>query len=817
MCSIKARKPRDTLWIIGLHYIIGSINSETMRSRPNSNRTTPTPAAPSAQPTSDDGDCNGKDKAPVRFKRPPMAAFKLPPPPQMNSIIPQRKPNPIRTQSTPTPPPAAAETAGSAAAVSAPTPQAQGEEVHEITLPDFSTSNESAAYKRGRHKIKPPTSSVSSPAESSRVAPTYQACPPVVNGSRVSYTNDIDYRTQSYTATYKPSNWYAETQKRKQRMQYLWKLNTAVLAIILAVSLVGAFVYLRSHPELGTTEKRHRRRTNHHHHHHGDFHPMLGVNEMTLEFGIAESHRHQSRPIDETERVHDLFSVVKVKRLSNEKLIPYVGFALASHSVDHKQIPIVVSTLLSYASSDTEGGGGIALIDCVVDEDLSKLDKGTSFYSISPEKAVKYELEEEKLESVQAETAVTLVGRAITFFGKEHITSRDGKASSNAASVYDYENRLEVHVAVGLSGPELGEDETIKALKAMWGSLDGLVAPFPNDLESDAGQWANWKHTVDYRIDVRLHVLVRPNCHSQQNGHLVPCTSDEGNADNLERFMQSYRVLERLYEGGLIASLGLDGAHESDVKHLLSNCKTKPQLYRGDVASALHYAPHLAKHEEFDNSLAKLLQSEDITYMASNVAGHVLSKISICPNAYHLLQNLGGVLYRAHLLQLTKDGTTLSQTRQEYYSVARVILSFLVSQKVVVSPHAFKAEHLADDAPESVSSLSTFLILNQRRLAEIGVAFEALLKSEDLPEEHGLGNEDEKVAAVFHNLSHGDVFLSKNGVALDEQGGTVKAHSTTVIACDSGDKFSVRGGAGEEVMQVSIEAKAGDATDFTIE
>lgn len=785
-----------------------------MRSRPNSNRTTQ--PAPVAQPTSDDGDCNGKDKPAVKFKRPPMAAFKLPPPPQMKSIIPQRKPYPNHGQSTSTHP-LDAETAGSAAAVSAPTQQE--EIVPEVTLPDFSTSNETAAYKRGRHKINPPTSSDASPAGPSNVAPTYQARPPVVDGSRVSYTNDTDYRNYSYTAKYKPSTWYAETQKRKQRQQYLWKLNTVVLAIILTVSLIWAFIYLRSHPEPETTGKRHRRKNNHHHHH--DFHPMVGVNEMTLEFGMAESHRHSSkdkpRPEDETEQVHDLFSIVKVKRLSNDKLIPYVGFALASHSVEHKQIPIIVSTLLSYASSDTEGGGGIALIDCVVDEDRSKLGKGASSYSISQERA---ELDKEKFESIQAETAVTLVGRAITYFGKERNRQRDQKARSNAVSVYDYENRLEVHVVVGLSGPDLGKKETIETLKTMWGSLDGLVAPFPNDLESDTSQWTNWKQSVDFRIDVRLHVLVRPHCHSQQNGRVVPCSSDEGNADNLERFMQSYRVLERLYEGGLIEGLGLDGAHEIDVRYLLGNCKTKPQLYRGDVAkSALHYAPHLSKHEEFDSSIAKLLQSEDITYMASNVAGHVLSKSSVCPNAYHLLQNLGGALYRAHHLQLTKDGTTLSHTSsQDYYSVARVILSFLVSQKVVVSPHAFKAEHLADDAPESVSSLSTFLKSNQRRLAEIGVAFEALLKSEDLPEEHGLGNEEEKVAAVFHNRSHGDVFLSKNGVALiPEQGGTLRAHSTTVIACDSGDKFSALSVAGEEVMQVSIQGKAGDKFDIMID
>jgi hypothetical protein len=114
---------------------------------------------------------------------------------------------------------------------------------------------------------------------------------------------------------------------------------------------------------------------------------------------------------------------------------------VASHHIEHKEIPLIVSRLLQYSSSESEGGGGIALIDAV--ESLAGFENNKS---------------EEKEETGAERTVVALVGRAIGFFAKENhkrdtIGSGgvllDAHPTSKNAS-YDYENRLEIHVLVGL-------------------------------------------------------------------------------------------------------------------------------------------------------------------------------------------------------------------------------------------------------------------------------------------------------------------------------------------------------------------------------
>jgi hypothetical protein len=72
-----------------------------------------------------------------------------------------------------------------------------------------------------------------------------------------------------------------------------------------------------------------------------------------------------------------------------------VGFGVSGQHIEHKDIPLIVSRLLQYASSENRGGGGIAMM-----------------------------------------TAVAVVGRAIEFFAKEgnRVVTSDAAAvdSSNA-------------------------------------------------------------------------------------------------------------------------------------------------------------------------------------------------------------------------------------------------------------------------------------------------------------------------------------------------------------------------------------------------
>ena len=807
----------------------------------------------------DDGaDCNGKDK-PVsnKFRRPPMASFKLPPPPKIalkTSIsVPAVKDdsnkNGVAEVNADN-----GEKDDSAKPLSAPSlPPVQAVP---IPLPQGAPS--AVLYQRPLARN----------IQTSDIANTTTAS---TSGSNGVYNTDSinSYSTQQrhqyqpsstiISHPYKPSSWYADAKKAKKSRQILNMLLGVVISIIILICLwlKREYIIHQLKIQLYSPPKKNKRQHKNYHHHEKHYHPMLGINEIPIditkdertdspkkrsyrqleqEHGTSNDQYAGESQAEQTD-VYDLFSTFPVTTLSNKRLLPYVGFGVSSRSVEHKQIPIIVSTLLQYASSETEGGGGIAMIDAVIDEDRKlENDGGSLQYSISNKVAEKFEEDEEKLESNMAKTVVTLVGRAITFFGKEHIKlHKSSTAASNSGSVddgtmYDYENRVEVHLLVGLSGPDLGAENTIEALRYFANELEGVVPPFPRDvLHTDLSTWKppTSSTAVDHHVDVRLHVFLRLNhCHNRAH-KVAPCSSDvETNKDLLERFIGSYTILEKLYEAKIIHGIGLDGIHSGDIQYLIKKCTIKPQLYRGDVSQALDVYGRRHGHQRIDKEehIAKTLKENNITFLASNVAGHVLEMKAMTPNAYALLQNLGNVLFHAHLSQghltITGEGA--------YYSVPRLILSYLVRHKVCVLPHAYKAEHLADDSPESVGGLANFL--SERRVAEIGAALKALLSENDLPEDHGLGMEGEnEVAVVFHNHLEGDAHIfrvmqhigdgkGEKEVAIPpERGGTVKSGDSVTIIANKGDKFVAAASAdGDKRGTYIVTAEPGAAMDFTI-
>jgi len=267
----------------------------------------------------------------------------------------------------------------------------------------------------------------------------------------------------------------------------------------------------------------------------------------------------------------------------------------------------------------------------------------------------------------------------------------------------------------------------------------------------------------------------------------------------------------------------LDGIHGEDIQYLLRKSKIKPQLYRGDVSQALDIVRknhHKVKDTHVAKHIATVLKENNITFLASNVAGHILERKAMAPNAYALLQNLGGVLYRAHHEKLNAPGASSGHKGEgEYYTVPRVVLSYLVRHKICVLPHAYKAEHLADDAPEWVGGLAK--VLTERRVAEIGMALRALLSEEDLPEEHGLGMEGEdEVAVVFHNLLVQEVHLFREketeSGSRSESAGFVKGDSSIVVIAQKGDKIEAVASDGQKRGTYAIDVEAGGSIDFTI-
>lgn len=674
------------------------------------------------------------------------------------------------------------------------------------------------------------------------------------------YHNSNQPNFSHISQPYKPNNWYINTrnhQRKKLRMRVMLVAISSAIALIL---FYFGFKHIQFHELNNRNNHRHRRHHSDHHHHH--IHSMTGFMESPL--GFAKEHNPQidhSQPIlpkdgnkqkTHFSTKHDIPEVtpfVPVTTLSNGRLLPLIGFGVASQSVDHKEIPSIVATLLQYASAESEGGGGIGMIDAVIDEKREvENNGGRSMFSGNIHK---FEENEELVESSQAKTAISLVGRAISFFGKENMSRHSDKGLLRIAAKseeqkledeqhkYDYENRLEVHLLIGIADADLGREKTIAALKDIFSELDELVPPFPNDLGADGAQVETKLSSIyhiDRHVDLLLHVLVRsPHCHDESD-LVVPCTSSSSPStnDKVEKWAESYNILETLYDKKLIQGIGFDGVYVEDVREFLKHCKIKPQIYRGDVYQALEgYGRRMGvgNHISDGKELQQVLKDHNITFLASNVAGHILQNKHLRPNAYGLLQHLGSVLYHAHREYTSQNGADntfrINHKGGEYYTVPRLILAYLVRHNVGVLPHAYKAEHLADDAPESVSSLASFL--SKRRLAEIGVALKAMVSDRDLPEDHGLGMEGEReVAAVFHNKIGQDALLfrvldhvggGKEVAIPPERGGNIQNDHSSVIISNPGDKFAVYGAESTEKIGdyvIPANAEAGGATDFII-
>lgn len=699
----------------------------TMRARPNapSRRLATSASIDDEVATSNPGetDVNGKDKP--KFKRPPTASLKLPPPPRIMISPAFRNVTSREASSTTIADAPTAEVKSSDNATDGEATFAS-HSVPAVSIPP-PPSTTSAVYQR--MKRNPQQSDSNYLAANTLIPPGYDDVIPATKktNSRESYSNA--YPAQQYppsskysqiTLPYQPSSWYLHNRNNQRNRQLLKNVVGAVFAVAVTLLILWALQHLKSIENV----QRHHKHYHHHDHRH-DIHPMMGIVESPLGFSkemtrkekgyrqLEQEHTSPEHQQDEVENSHDLFSIFPVTTLSNGRLLPYVGFGVASHSVEHKQIPIIVSTLLQYASSETLGGGGIAMIDAVIHEEAKpRLDSGDLQNSASNKMTEQIEQEDENAETSMEKTVVALVGRSIKFFGKEHIKSSKGflpgmlSESSDNGATYDYENRLEVHVLVGLSGTDLGAENTIAALQDFVAELDGIVPSFPTDVfNTDLSEWKMpaSPNAVDHHVDVRLHVLVRmSHCHDEDH-HVAPCSFDqETNKELLESFLDSWALLESLYAGNKIHGIGLAGVEADDIQYLLDNCKIKPQLYRGNIMQALdiYGRRYGLEHIQEEKHIARVLKENNITFLVSNAAGTILEGKSVSPNAYALLQNLGGLLYRAHLESAQCGKVTSSHKGEgQYYTVPKLVLAYLVRHKVCVLPHAYEAEHLADDAP----------------------------------------------------------------------------------------------------------------------
>jgi hypothetical protein len=183
------------------------------------------------------------------------------------------------------------------------------------------------------------------------------------------------------------------------------------------------------------------------------------------------------------------------------------------------------------------------------------------------------------------------------------------------------------------------------------------------------------------------------------------------------------------------------------------------------------------------------------------------------------MQMLGKILFHSHHEMLSaQEGSSklITDSEEDYYSVPRLALAYLVRHGVVALLHAYKPEHLVDDAPESVGGLASFL--TERLVAEIGAALKALVTGQDLEEDHGLGTEGEDaVAVVFHNEMGEDVEIVQHSTRDNHYhgDGVIGKEDSNVFSASTGDRFEVYH-RGRMIGTHQVHAEKGGADDFVI-
>ena len=333
-----------------------------MRSRTNANvyrRAAPSSANNAAGggniavAASPDDDRNGKDKVNKRSK------FKLPPPPILNSVSTSANASTAKNEQVVTRNGHVADTEAPAALAACQTTTAAPQQQQRHT--SYNNMNQGGFSNPYHTTYQPNFTQISQP-----------------------------YFTQ-ISQPYKANNWYINTRnQQRKRLRIRVMLVAAATAIALVLFYFG-FKHIQFHEldsSIYSTNYHQQRRHHHDHHHH--IHPMTGFMESPLGFAKEQNPQmDHSQPIlpkqtttvvkNQQQKTHVdnkshldkpevVTPFVPVTTLSDGRLLPLIGFGVASQSVDHKEIPAIVATLLQYASAESEGGGGIAMIDAVIDE-----------------------------------------------------------------------------------------------------------------------------------------------------------------------------------------------------------------------------------------------------------------------------------------------------------------------------------------------------------------------------------------------------------------------------------------------------------------
>jgi len=327
------------------------------------------------------------------------------------------------------------------------------------------------------------------------------------------------------------------------------------------------------------------------------------------------------------------------------------------------------------------------------------------------------------------------------------------------------DDTLSIHVVTKVWYTHLGYERTKLAVRQSLANLKSMAS----------GQY------------VRVHVLLHwPRC--DDNISWMDCEGEEErlpqdvkdagpppHLDSENAWKGSWKALEEMYnEDDLrrIESIGVSNFDHIDMEMLLEEFEITPHIIQSHVWSLL-----------YDPYLMGMVRDSKVIFQAYGVMNGIVQRGGVAPNAHRLIEDIGKDLANAK-----SDGN--SGKEQEPFSVARVVLAWLVQQGVSVIPRASSLIHQDDDSPRSLNQVP---VLSEQQNKDVETAVRALLQGQDIdgplqPEDDSAQQHDappDSVAASFLNsLSDGPIRVFWR----NHEGEEEPAHDDPI---DSGDTLSL--------------------------
>merc|ERR1712151_627452 len=262
----------------------------------------------------------------------------------------------------------------------------------------------------------------------------------------------------------------------------------------------------------------------------------------------------------------------------------------------------------------------------------------------------------------------------------------------------------------------------------------------------------NNHHNHNHNNNIRVHVLLHwPRCMDEEI-NWMDCEREENELPSYVResndpvphlhkntaFLESWRALEDIYLGivnlgndhylPMIESIGISNFNMNDLNELLKISRVVPHILQGNVWTYV-----------FDEKLINYCYRHRIHFQAYNVMNGIINEQSKknAPMAYQLLQQIANELSLADNTKIKatlnddddNDNNNDNHHHRIQYTPSQVILKWLIQNDVSVIPRTTKLNHLNENSPTSIGTMTPVLPLEEEKIV---MAVKALLTGKDI-------------------------------------------------------------------------------------